>query len=113
MNTYYKSFDEYGLKYFSTHLVSSEKWKELYSLLTDICFLDIKCQKMMVFDLLRDYRSSLEALPQSYNESKIYYSHFAPKLSHFSNLENGQKSPKFYKNMRLKPVSQTIACNRP
>ena len=52
-----------GLSELPYHQTRSQMWNELETTLTDVAFLEAKCVAGMVYDLVADYSTGLDALP--------------------------------------------------
>ena len=60
MSNRFASCDEYGLRHLPRHLLHGERWRKIEQLLTDFDFLEVKCSKGMVYDLLQDFALAKE-----------------------------------------------------
>jgi hypothetical protein len=65
MNNRYVSYDEYGLRNLSRHLLRCVKWEALAELLTDLDFIETKCAAGMIYLLVQECNESLKAGPES------------------------------------------------
>jgi len=61
---------EYMLSHLVTHLCKSEQWDRVTHILTNLSFIEAKCAAGMVYDLIRDYVSVLESLPDTQDKRK-------------------------------------------
>jgi hypothetical protein len=66
-NSRYASFDEYGLRHLPCHLIRSERLRDLVEKLTNFDFLEAKCQRASVYEMLADYQAGLQVLPDGVN----------------------------------------------
>ena len=60
-----RNISTYVLKHLPTHLRYNKRWDKLEEVLTDLRYIEAKCAAGMVDELIRDYRTSLEMLPEA------------------------------------------------
>jgi len=59
----WKNCDPYGLHYLPTHQIQAELWEGVEQVLTDLRFIEAKCATGMTYDLVADYNTALDGLP--------------------------------------------------
>jgi len=57
---------DYALRYLPTHLVEAQKWDDVCASLMDCDYLQSKIAASTVFDLLRDFHSTLKSIPANH-----------------------------------------------
>lgn len=69
------TMSKYTLLHLPAHLIETARWDDLEELLTDLKFIESKCAEGMTFELIEDYKNTLNVLPeaQQENEEKINY----------------------------------------
>ena len=70
MKNPYQTYDEYGLRHVPTHLIGLEQWDTLGEFLTDLYFIEAKCAAGMTYELVTDYNTALDELPNSREENQ-------------------------------------------
>jgi hypothetical protein len=61
----------YALRHLATHLLVTERWDDLESLLTDLSYLEAKTVAGRVFDLAGDFSGAVAALPSERPQHRI------------------------------------------
>ena len=58
----------YALAHLPEHLIVTQRWDQLEAVLTDLQFVDAKCNAGLTFDLVGDYANTMAALPELQEE---------------------------------------------
>lgn len=87
--------DEYAMRHVPAHLLAAKRWADLEGVLTDPIFVEAKCAAGMTYDLVGDYRATLDALPEAQEERErehtVAYNSTRPgRIRAFSRLVNAQ-----------------------
>ena len=64
------SRDRFMLAHLPAHLIGAKDWASLETVLTDLRFIEAKCAAGMIHDLIIDYNSAIDALPEAQEENK-------------------------------------------
>ena len=67
----YCHLSHYTLLYLPEHLIRTELWDNLETVLTDLRFIETKCSNGLLFNLITDYNSALYSMPEAQKEIKI------------------------------------------
>jgi len=65
-----RDYNAYLLTYLPSHLIEAEMFNELVTLLTDFDFIIQKCSQNMVYELIRDFNSAFDMLPEALEITK-------------------------------------------
>ncbi|NLE54811.1 MAG: TIR domain-containing protein [Lentisphaerae bacterium] len=71
-----KSMSRYALRFLPSHLIAAKRWDDLVGdeatpgPLTDLLFIQAKCEAGLVHDLVKDYNAALAALPEFREENE-------------------------------------------
>jgi len=72
----------YALLHSAIHLAESGRWDDLCQILTDLLFIQAKCEAGLVHDLVRDYNIALAALPEFREENEFLAKRDAAMLAY-------------------------------
>lgn len=64
-NTNLSEMSGYMVNHLPSHLIKSERWNDLQTILTDLNFIEAKSEVPMLYDLIRDYDKALVELPEA------------------------------------------------
>ena len=60
-----ENLSRYFLEHLPAHLRKTEDWDKLEQVLLDIGYIEARCAEGMTYELIRDYRETIDALPES------------------------------------------------
>jgi hypothetical protein len=55
--------DGYAIRHLPAHLIEMARWDNLAKVLTDLCYLEVKAEEGLVYELANDFASAMQALP--------------------------------------------------